>query len=127
MKVLVSTVTSSSLEDTSALDALFKTESWQTLMAFTRESARKCISQPLDAVPLSAPFHTASLPSASGPSSSHMDEDIPQEVLDQIAANEAAGRESPSGMNSGTKVCPHCTFENPEGEADCEVCGLPLS
>lgn len=110
MKVLVSTVTSPSLlEDPSVLDALFKTESWQTLMTFTRESA-------------------PSLPSASapGPSSSHIDEDIPQDVFDQIAAEEAAGRGGPSGASSGIKICPHCTFENPPGETDCEVCGLPL-
>ena len=52
MKVLVSTVTSpSSLENPATLDALFKTESWQTLMTFTRESARKCNSQPLNFIP----------------------------------------------------------------------------
>ncbi|KAG1757330.1 NPL4 family-domain-containing protein [Suillus lakei] len=110
MQVLVSTVTSPSLlEDPSALNALFKTESWQTLMTFTRESA-------------------PSLPSTSapGPSSSHIDEDIPQDVFDQIAAEEAARREGPSGVSSGIKICPHCTFENSEGETDCEVCGLPL-
>jgi nuclear protein localization family protein 4 len=110
MKVLVSTVTSPSLlEDPLALNALFKTESWQTLMTFTRESA-------------------PSLPSTSAPglSSSHIDEDIPQDVFDQIAAEEAARREGPSGVGSGVKICPHCTFENPQGETDCEVCGLPL-
>lgn len=109
MKVLVSTVTSPSLlEDPSALNALFKTESWQTLMTFTRESA-------------------PSLPSTSGPgpSSSHVDEDIPQDVFDQIAAEEAR-REGPGGVSSGIKICPHCTFENSEGGTDCEVCGLPL-
>ncbi|OAX44852.1 polyubiquitin-tagged protein recognition complex, Npl4 component [Rhizopogon vinicolor AM-OR11-026] len=107
MKVLVSTVTSPSLlGDSPALEALFKTESWQTLMTFTRESA-------------------PSLPSTSAPglSPSHMDEDIPREVFDQIAANEVGGN---SRVGSGTKICPHCTFENPEEQTDCEVCGLPL-
>ena len=23
-------------------------------------------------------------------------------------------------------ACPHCTFHNPPGRRDCEVCGLPL-
>lgn len=128
MKVLVSTVTSPSLlGDPSVLNALFKTESWQTLMTFTRESARKCCCKSLDAV---SHVHIlpASLPStpAPGPSSSHIDEDIPQDVFDQIAAEEATRREGFGGVGSGVKICPHCTFENPEGETDCEVCGLPL-
>ena len=64
-----------------------------------------------------------------------MDSDIPQEVLDQIAADVVsqaeAGRGSTSGGGSGTssgiRVCPHCTFENSHGGTDCEVCGLPLA
>lgn len=54
-----------------------------------------------------------------------MDEDIPQEIFDQIAAEEAAhasGRESPRNI----RVCPHCTFENEPGGSDCVICGLPL-
>ncbi len=57
-----------------------------------------------------------------------MDEDIPQEVLDQIVAAEAASGES-GGTGAGhtsTRTCPHCTFENDHGGTDCEVCGLPL-
>jgi nuclear protein localization family protein 4 len=128
MKVLVSTVTSPSLlEDPLALNALFKTESWQTLMTFTRESARACNYRSLNTVSY-VHISPASLPSTSAPglSSSHIDEDIPQDVFDQIAAEEAARREGPSGVGSGVKICPHCTFENPQGETDCEVCGLPL-
>jgi nuclear protein localization protein 4 homolog len=62
-----------------------------------------------------------------------MDSDIPQEVLDQIAADVVshadAGRGSSggSGTSSGIRVCPHCTFENSHGGTDCEVCGLPLA
>lgn len=51
MKVLMGTVTLSLL-DPLVLDELFKTESWQTLMTFTRESARKCNTQPLSVVSL---------------------------------------------------------------------------
>lgn len=60
-----------------------------------------------------------------------MDSDIPQEVLDQIAVEEAShggvGKDSSggSGTSSKIRVCPHCTFENDHG-GDCEVCGLPL-
>lgn len=52
-----------------------------------------------------------------------MDEDIPQDVFDQIAAQEAASR----GGAPNIRLCPHCTFENTHSGTDCEVCGLPLS
>lgn len=58
-----------------------------------------------------------------------MDEDIPKEVFDQIAAEEAASNGSSSasaGSVRRTRICPHCTFENEHGGTDCEVCGLPL-
>jgi len=60
-------------------------------------------------------------------SGSRMDEDIPQDVLDQIAAAEAAegGGGGSGGGAGGIRVCPHCTFENEHG-GDCDVCGLPL-
>lgn len=31
------------------------------------------------------------------------------------------------GGGTGAVVCPHCTFENPPGIVDCEICSLPLS
>ena len=41
MKVLIRTVTSPTLlEDPASLDELLGTESWNTVMTFTRESAR---------------------------------------------------------------------------------------
>lgn len=44
MKVLMRTVSRQDLvEEPSALDALLVTEGWQTLMTFTRESARTSI------------------------------------------------------------------------------------
>ncbi|KAJ2927148.1 hypothetical protein H1R20_g9921, partial [Candolleomyces eurysporus] len=92
------------LEDPSILDPLLNTDSWQTLMTFTRE-------------------HTPARPGTSAPvrPSSAMDEDIPPEVFDQIAADNAA-----SGSGPGIRICPHCTFENTHAGSDCEVCGLPL-
>jgi nuclear protein localization protein 4 homolog len=53
-----------------------------------------------------------------------MDEDIPQELLDQIAAADAAA--SGSTGRGNIRICPHCTFENSHSGSDCEVCGLPL-
>jgi nuclear protein localization family protein 4 len=56
-----------------------------------------------------------------------MDEDIPPEVFDQIAAEEAARLDAGPSRGAGNiRICPHCTFENSDGETDCEVCGLPL-
>jgi len=105
MKVMIKAVTSPKLdEDPSVIDPLLSTDGWQTLMTFTRESA--------PALPSS---------SAPGASSSAMDvDDIPPEVFDQIAADNAV-----SGANM--RRCPHCTFENYHGGSDCEVCGLPLT
>ncbi|EGO02804.1 hypothetical protein SERLA73DRAFT_119835 [Serpula lacrymans var. lacrymans S7.3] len=101
MNILIRTVTSPTLlEDTTSLDALLATDGWQTLMTFTRESAPQ-------------------RPTSSAPdSSSRMDEDIPQDVFDQIAAQDSD--------SSRIRVCPHCTFENEHSGSDCEVCGLPL-
>ncbi|KAH7924017.1 polyubiquitin-tagged protein recognition complex, Npl4 component [Leucogyrophana mollusca] len=111
MNVLIRTVSSPTLlEDSSSLDALMGTDGWHTLMTFTRESA---------------PVR----PSSSAPGqSTRMDEDIPQELLDQIAAEESQHARSGAGAAGGSRirVCPHCTFENEHGGSDCEVCGLPL-
>jgi nuclear protein localization family protein 4 len=65
--------------------------------------------------------------------SSPDDFDIPAEVFDQIAADEAAargdtssrGEPAPAEKGLGS-TCPHCTFENDYGKPDCELCGLPL-
>jgi nuclear protein localization protein 4 homolog len=111
-------------------------------MTFTRESGREflCIYMWsmiqsnfhfLSSIPLFSP-DAGPTNSVSGVSGGMMDSDIPQEVLDQIAAEEAShggvSRDSggSSGVSSGIRVCPHCTFENDHGGTDCEVCGLPL-
>ncbi|KAJ7655190.1 NPL4 family-domain-containing protein [Mycena polygramma] len=103
VKLMMRIVTSPTLlEDLSQLDPLLATEGWNTLMTFTRESG------------------------SSQPMSSSRDDDIPQDVFDQIAAEEAAARGSGEGSSAGIRICPHCTFENAHGGTDCEVCGLPL-
>ncbi|KAF9481681.1 polyubiquitin-tagged protein recognition complex, Npl4 component [Pholiota conissans] len=109
IEVLMRTLSSPSLlQDPKNIDPVLSTDGWQTLMTFTRESG-------------------PARPSTSAPatSSGHMDDDIPPEVFDQIAAEEAASRGS--GSSSGIRICPHCTFENAHGGTDCEVCGLPLA
>ncbi|KAJ6604270.1 NPL4 family-domain-containing protein [Mycena vulgaris] len=106
VKLMMRIVTSPTLlQDLSQLDPLLATEGWNTLMTFTRES------------------------SSTRTVSSSRDEDIPQEVFDQIAAEEAAARGTAGdggGSSAGIRICPHCTFENVHGGTDCEVCGLPL-
>lgn len=68
-------------------------------------------------------------------SGSQMDDEIPPEIFDQIAAQAAAAAAAENGGGAGAsgssgdggiRICPHCTFENTHGGHDCEVCGLPL-
>ncbi|KIY67449.1 polyubiquitin-tagged protein recognition complex, Npl4 component [Cylindrobasidium torrendii FP15055 ss-10] len=102
IKVWLKTVTSPTLlDDPRELDPVLATEGWQSLMTFTRESAP-----------------------APGRPSNAMDEDISEDILRQIA-EEQAGNNHPS--SSSVRVCPHCTFENDHSGTDCEVCGLPLA
>ena len=127
MKVLVQTLSLSKLlEEPSLLDPLLATEGWQTLMAFTRESSREL--EYFEAMGILMEYVAAARPSGSVPDISvpHMDEDIPQELFDQIAAEETASAQTGSSGLGSIKVCPYCTFENPSDRVDCEVCGLPL-
>lgn len=58
------------------------------------------------------------------------DDEIPEEVLRAIEAEERAsgmGRaDSPPAGGGDMKECPHCTFMNVAGASDCDVCGLPM-
>ncbi|KAF9056688.1 NPL4 family-domain-containing protein [Panaeolus papilionaceus] len=102
--LMMNTVSSPKLlEDPKNIDPVLKTDSWQTLMTFTRESA------------------------PAGRPSGVVDDDIPQEVLDQIAAETAASGSNAGSGSGGIRICPHCTFENTHSRSDCEVCGLPLA
>ncbi|KAG7099553.1 hypothetical protein E1B28_001386 [Marasmius oreades] len=102
IRLLLKTVSSPTLlEDQNQLDPVLGTDGWQTLMTFAREHA----------------------PRPPMPSSMDEDDAIPQDVLDQIAAEEAA---TSGGVTPSTKTCPHCTFENDSIRSDCDVCGLPL-
>lgn len=129
MKLLVRAASSASSGDPSTFYEVFKTNSWETLMTFTRENARMyyfpCREKRLS--------NNISL-TASQPPPQSMDadmDDLPQEIKDQIAQMEGQASTGGSGgageSSSGVRVCPHCTFENAHGGTDCEVCGLPLS
>ncbi|TFK57582.1 polyubiquitin-tagged protein recognition complex Npl4 component [Heliocybe sulcata] len=103
LKVLAKTATAPNLDDPELLDSLLRTESWNTLMTFARETAlpRRPAASPPPLAPLTA-----------------MDEDIPAEVFDQF---------DDGGASAAGKVCPHCTFENTHTTGDCDICGLPLN
>lgn len=104
INVLVRTMSNPRLlEDPSLMDPLLTTESWQTLMAFAQE-------------------YVAMHPSTSFDKG----EDIPPEILRQIAAEEATSTSADPGLEGGGKLCPHCTFQNSANVVDCEVCGLPV-
>lgn len=135
MKTLLRVASSPNWDDPGVTDALFTTESWQTLMTFARESARKCKihfcrpSRPFVVSPIAHAYagNAAARPTTSAPVSrpNHgMDEDIPPELYEQFSREDAGG--SAGASTSNIRTCPHCTFENSHGGSDCEVCGLPL-
>ncbi|KAI0690709.1 polyubiquitin-tagged protein recognition complex Npl4 component [Cytidiella melzeri] len=112
MKTLLRVASSPNLDDPSTTDALFSTESWQTLMTFAREMA-----------PAPSSGQTTGAKPGHG-----VDEDIPPELFEEFAREAAAGGSGGGGGQgaSNVKICPHCTFENTHGGSDCDVCGLPL-
>ena len=46
----------------------------------------------------------------------------PGSAMDDAMDADVGGGAAAGGM----VACPHCTFENPVGQGDCDVCGLPL-
>jgi nuclear protein localization family protein 4 len=58
-------------------------------------------------------------PSTSAPAAAFGNDgfEIPPDAFDAVDAGH---------RTAGVVTCPHCTFENPVGRTDCEVCGLPL-
>lgn len=107
LKVLAKIVTSPNIDDPKVFDPLLLTDGWQTLMTIVQETqpTRKRPTQPTS--------------STAGPSAAPDEFDIPPGAFDDddLPARPVGG---------ASKVCPHCTYENPSGTLDCEVCGLPL-
>lgn len=76
-------------------------------------------------------IHGITRPSSTGRASgsglgSSMDDmqDIERDFPELAAGSDPVGGGADS---SGPVACPHCTFENPPGTSDCEVCGLPIN
>ncbi|KZT52815.1 polyubiquitin-tagged protein recognition complex, Npl4 component [Calocera cornea HHB12733] len=104
MRVIAAAVTAPNLKSTEGMEAIAKRDGWQTLMAIVG---------------------TQSPPARPPPQSSAdvgMDDEfeIPEDFdmpPDTAPAAEAV---------TGTKTCPHCTFDNPADATDCMICGLPM-
>lgn len=94
-------------EDSSALEGLFASNGWQTLLQIVASSA-----------PSSGP---------SNGNAGRSETPLAQFEGMGIGSSDVAGDGGSGGDAGGEKMCPHCTFINEGGRSDCEVCGLPLS
>ncbi|PWN53452.1 polyubiquitin-tagged protein recognition complex, Npl4 component [Violaceomyces palustris] len=135
-----------------ALDSLLTRPGWQTLVAIAREHARPEVSSPANH---GSSTREGSGTDQRKPEEVREENDFTydgvddsDEELDFDDANEAFdddedGNREPSraapastreevviipddDVPEDARVCPHCTFHNPLGTTDCEVCGLPL-
>ncbi|KAJ9102892.1 hypothetical protein QFC19_004622 [Naganishia cerealis] len=100
-----------------ALDELMNTDSWKTLMTIMQDQS-------------------ASAKDSRPTINNDGFEEIPAHLLNEIngipqgASSTVGGGDNSAGPSStvaGPRECPHCTFENPPGAGDCEICGLPLN
>lgn len=114
-------------EHAAALEQLFATNGWQTLLTIAESTGaarqdttaaqfnRMGIDSPSTASPgggTGSAFNTAPGTGATTPANAE----------DPFGG--AAG--GSGGGGAGPKACPHCTFINEAGATDCDVCGLPL-
>ncbi|CAG7854314.1 Nuclear protein localization protein 4 [Serendipita indica DSM 11827] len=119
IKAIAKVATSPNFEEATVLDPLLERDGWQTLTAVAVESA---------------PSKSRNTGSLSRPMDNDGFEEIPPELLEEMGMDVDSGSRPRSRLDtgpgastsSGTKMCPHCTFENDASARDCEVCGLPL-
>ena len=86
----------------------------------TLPSSLLCFTYP---PPLIAAPRRPIQPAPDGPIAHILDEDIPPELLNEIAAFTRGGA-SDGDESAGGQVCPQCKFENTHSRNDCDVCGL---
>ncbi|WVR05934.1 nuclear protein localization protein 4 [Kwoniella sp. DSM 27419] len=103
--------------DKNALDELFASGGWQTLLTIAESSTS---SQRFPANPPSSAFEHMGIESPSHASGT------------DLASRGVTGLDTPTpsataaGSGSAERICPHCTFVNEHGRSDCDICGLPL-
>lgn len=127
-------MTASETGDAAALPDLLKSDAWSALIEIAKslQAASMSIntsgnwSSDTDAdigYSLKLPIEPAQTMGNDG------FEEIPQHLLDEIngAGGSVVGSSAAPAEPSGPKACPHCTFENPPSNNDCELCGLPLA
>ncbi|KAL7424724.1 nuclear protein localization protein 4 [Cryptotrichosporon argae] len=95
-----------------ALEQLFATAGWQTLLTIAESVGASAAT--------ARPVAAAAAPSAQF---DRMDLHSPAPELGAPVGGGGSG----SGGGAAEKVCPHCTFINPPSATDCEICSLPLS
>ncbi|QRV74022.1 nuclear protein localization protein 4 [Ceratobasidium sp. AG-Ba] len=97
-KNLVKAVTAPDDQRLKLMESVMNSEGWQTLMTIVQQNAPSAQTTGRGPRP-DSPF------------------EIPPELRDEVMG----------GTETGERPCPHCTFVNPPGVTDCEVCGLPMS
>lgn len=127
-------MTASETGDAAALPDLLKSDAWSALIEIAKSLQAASMSSILRVIgpwtsmlmfdySLKIPIEPAQTMGNDG------FEEIPQHLLDEIngAGGSVVGSSAAPAEPSGPKACPHCTFENPPSNNDCELCGLPLA
>lgn len=111
-------------EHTAAIEQLFATSGWQTLLTIAESQAstrQDTTAAQFDRMGIASPATGSPGPAGSGsglntgPGTGTGTPAIPDDDIGGAA-----------GGGGGQKACPHCTFINDAGATDCDVCGLPL-
>jgi nuclear protein localization family protein 4 len=112
-------------EHAAALEQLFATPGWQTLLTIAESTgaarqdttAAQFNRMGIDSPSTGSPGAGASIGSAfnTAPGTGVTTPAVPDDSFGAAA-----------GGGGGEKACPHCTYINEAGASDCDVCGLPL-
>ncbi|EJT99782.1 polyubiquitin-tagged protein recognition complex Npl4 component [Dacryopinax primogenitus] len=104
VRIMADAVTAPNLESTDGMEAIAKRDGWQTLMAIVGT-------------------HSPAIPTRPPPPSGDIGMDDEFEIPEDF---DVPLDTATHGAVSGTKTCPHCTFDNPADATDCMICGLPM-
>ena len=122
-------------DEGAALDELVARPGWQTLVALAREHAPEPAAEAPSEAPAPPPS-AAEEPSRRAPPARAPERDPARENItfdgldsddeDAFQVDDDEEEPQPAQPAADEHACPHCTFHNPPGRRDCEVCGLPL-